>query len=291
MKTRGWTFVRARGAGAALLLATLLALGGCGAPTTPPTNGDGDPTPQRVAGTATAFDGATPVSVGVIMSVLREPLGPPDDDLGLLEPARASWPIVDLGSGIFAGAFVPLEADGSFELSLPLAEEVPEALYRSADAFVQRVERIDGCTLVASDPAARATGTYGFLDVLIDDPDEVFRLFFITTNLIALGTDGMLVGIVSVDPWIVVDPAGADPEPVVAGTVTWVHADRAFDAVSAGTCSADGVTLDVDVRLDEGWNQITWQLLEGGVLSLRSRDAEADVHVLFVDPADLLESE
>ena len=161
------------------------------------------------------------------------------------------------GLWVVGSAFVGL--DGEVELTLAEDADVPEeVLVPAGEAFVGGYGGAlpVGCSVVASDAAARATafGLGGIVTVpaaYAFTPSGMTPMLFLTT---------------AVDP--------SDPGLSAATVVVYAYADRAVTLTGTGTCSDASQEFSADVALEAGWNRVTIGLtgLDGPVAGVQVED-------------------
>lgn len=169
--------------------------------------------------------------------------------------------VFEVEEGFYVTAIAPLDADGAFSLALPDHADVPDDHLVPAETFLYNVVWIDGCTLEASDASALVS----------------FHLFELLTfpGLYAVTESGPTLAIASdaaIDTTLPEDVAFAD-RPILA----WLYADKAVTIASDGDGCSDPMdgTLDVDLTLARGWNQVAWTIdFDADVLTL-TNDATA----------------
>ncbi len=154
-------------------------------------------------------------------------------------PPLASAPsqVIEVGPGVYALATTVLPESGAFELDLPLASELPEALRVPApDATVGVLP--PGCSVQASSTTVRMT------PIEVASPvgtNVVYGFSSVGPRLLALSP--------SVVDW-------ADPGLATFTLLSWVHADGPVTFASSGTCSTTSLDYVVDLALERGWNRV-----------------------------------
>lgn len=255
-------------------------------------SGDGTLVAQTVGDatvTATSVADATK-SDSIAVSIALDPASPQKVDATLIPPTGAE-PIIGVAlyfqegltiaaasftevmEGLYFGPVGAVSQDGSTELILPDTTDVPEGLMATAATFLPIVAEFTGCSLTASDAAVRVT--YG-------------SSLFESMNGVAVLT------ITGADPAIAVDapldPDTYDEEDLLSvGHLAWVYAEEPVTVQATGAgCTADTTDLIVDVSLEAGWNQLTWEYVLGETdlesITLRNSDGEP----VYIVPAPFI---
>jgi hypothetical protein len=187
---------------------------------------------------------------------------------------RAST-VVEFDDGFYLAGLGQVAADGTYELVLPDGDAIPEALFRDAEDAVAALFFADGpaCTVEASDPTARVTLTL-FEGLTIASPA------FLTPM-------GLGAGLTTTE-------AVAPDHDFEAGlpSTTFVSLAYATAPTNLATTGADcapeaGFTVDVDVELVEGWNQLTWVFVPDEGITVRDRAMDEPVFSLVFPYVDL----
>lgn len=196
-------------------------------------------TPQTAQGTYIPGDHPTP-ALGVVLQFqgFATELGPVS--------------FTDVGGGTYFGPLAPIDADGAVDLVLPDPTDMPADLMGTAATFLPTLATFEGCTLTASDPDVGVTFT-------------AFSLVAVPGAYV-VAVDGPRLALLTDAP----PPEEPSLEDILlAGHPTWVYAEEAVavEAIGAG-CTVD-IDVIVDLELEAGWNQLTWQLgVEGPEESL-----------------------
>jgi len=255
----------------------------------PPPPGEPEPTVLRGSAAWVDLEGAEPgplLSVSLWMLDIEIPAPDPrahtsasggPDSQALRSSATGldvdgdvlrSSAVVEIEDGFYLAGLGQVAADGTYELALPDGDAIPEALFRDAEDAVAALFFADGpeCTLEASDPSARVTLTL-FEGLTIASPAF-------------LAPTGLGIGITTTDA---VDP-DFDFDTGFAGTtfVSLAYATAPTTITTTGVdCAPEaGFTLDVDVELTAGWNQLTWVYLPDEGLTVRDRPVDEPVFSL-----------
>lgn len=202
-----------------IVFAAVLVLAACGrAPT--------DSTPQAyvISGTAVSpMPEYVPQGVVLLMADLD---------------ALAVTDVLELVPGIFSSAVAPVGADGSFDLVLPSADEMPAGVLTAATDFF----RFGGatCTLDASVPTAQVSQYLA----------EGMALIFPGVAFLSLLSPSLSI--------TTTEPFDFDTDDLTDHTVVgWLFAteDVTVSSEEAG-CDVGGDAVHIDVHLTAGWNQV-----------------------------------
>jgi hypothetical protein len=193
----------------------------------------------RIDGTMTNLSGGVPLAAAI--AVVRG-------------GGRATaLSLVEVDQNVFAGRISPVAGDGSFSVPLPDAATMDAFDLSSVSDFIGPWIELP-CELDVTDAAARVT-EIGFAGVTAYP-----MLFF-------LSLDGAGIAQSSTEP--ITPPLTLDAVPLV----TWAYADRAVAVITPALgCSAGDLSVDVDVSLRRGWNQLSWTIDPGPVSLVRLRD-------------------
>lgn len=160
-------------------------------------------------------------------------------------PVISSSSVTQIESALWSGPLAPVRDDGSVVVPLPPGSDLPDAVFSTADHFLQALEDDPTCSLVASDPTVRVT-TLVFELISVPGP-----------ALFTAG--GMQLSLASSAPIDFTAPI--DAEFIASLSMyAWVYAESDVDVTTSATgCdgSSDPAIL-VDVNLTEGWNQLGW---------------------------------
>ncbi len=158
----------------------------------------------------------------------------------MLDPsALTSAAMTEVIPGLFASEPVAIAADGTFELPLPAAEDIPASVLAPA-ADLAVMEDLIECPLTADSITARVSYLYmaGYLNL----PGVVF-----------LSIMGSGFSIVTTAPVDFEGPGDISDYTIV----TWLFATDDVSVTSgAATCSFDSAPLTVELDLTAGWNQV-----------------------------------
>jgi hypothetical protein len=139
---------------------------------------------------------------------------------GAISPSTSF--VLEPSPGFFLGELVAVGPDRAFAATLP------------------------GCAVVPNDIDARVS-THAF--ELITVPG----LYAVTAE------SGLVATVAGTAPF----DTSLDPVLAFGGrtVIAWLYADRPVDVASQGAgCSGGDFDLDLDLRLREGWNQVSWRL-------------------------------
>lgn len=142
--------------------------------------------------------------------------------------------------GVYTAGAAAIAADGSFELVLPKADELPAAVLVPANDLLKFGSA--SCTLTVSAAGARVSQYYSEgLTILV--PGVVFLSFL-----------GPTFSLTTTAPFDITDPGASvyDHE-----LVSWLFATEDV-AVASGElgCDVDGTPFTIDLDLKVGWNQV-----------------------------------
>jgi len=264
----------------AALLAALLALAliaACTQATTP----EPEPEPAILSGTAVVpvAEGEDPIPLlagtllmidfenafatlsergaayGETLHALQAAVAGLDVDASAVSPSN----VVEVDEGIYLAGIAFVESDGGFELVLPDGDALPAAIMRGAEDAIMWELYLGAadCSIVASDPSVLVTQTMWFE---LSTPAPIFftpsgPAFTVTATEETDFGDG-LQGVT---------------------VVTVAYATGATTLSATGTeCATDDGTRSVDVPLVEGWNQVTWTLVED-IISIGARPVDETV--------------
>jgi hypothetical protein len=195
-----------------------------------------------IDGTMTTLSGDVPIVAGIAM--VRAGGG------------ATALSLVEVDQNVFAGGISPVGGDGSFSVPLPDTATMDAFDLSPVSDFIGASLGLP-CELDATDPSARVT-EIGFIGLTAYP-----ALFFLSLS-------GPGIAQSSTEP--MTPPLALDAVPLV----TWAYADRAVGvATPAAGCSAGDLSVDVDVSLRRGWNQLAWTFDPGPVTSVRLRDEPA----------------
>lgn len=156
--------------------------------------------------------------------------------------------LVEVMPGMWATPAGPVASDGSIEIPLPAAADIPAAVLVGADEML--VIGTTTCPLIGASSTARFT-SFGFFGSV---PVPVVALLYFTGTLPTLASDE------------VIDFAAADYSQFDYRSISWVYATE-DSHVTAGTtgCVVAGTTISADLHLKSGWNQVaaTFEVDEG----------------------------
>lgn len=158
----------------------------------------------------------------------------------MIEPSAISTAtMTEVIPGLFASEPVAIAADGTFELPLPAAEDIPASVLAPAADFAE-IEDLLECPLTASSTTARVSYLYvvGYLNL----PGVVF-----------LSIMGSGFSVATTAPVDFEGPGDMSDYTIVS----WLFASDDVSVVSGEvTCSFDGTPLTVELDLTAGWNQV-----------------------------------
>lgn len=148
--------------------------------------------------------------------------------------------VLRLGPGVYASDSVPVAADGTFELPLPEADEMPASVLVPGNDFFNFPGAT--CSITASVAGARVSQYYAE-GVFILLPGVAFLSFL-----------GPSFSITTTAPFDFSDSAAVLYEQTL---VSWLFAteDVALSAGETG-CDVGGDSLMIDLDLKAGWNQV-----------------------------------
>ncbi|MDF1523779.1 MAG: hypothetical protein P1P87_13305 [Trueperaceae bacterium] len=240
------------------VVGSLLALTACGVPGT-------DPAPETRTTLSGAYVGDPALLPMAVSLVVVEPEAGPTAVPAGAPPALGTSQVIELAPGRYALATAILPENGAFELDLPFASELPDALRVPAPDAPAGVLPA-GCTVQASSATVSVT------------PFEV------TTPLGA----NLVYGFTPAGPRILaLTPSvvnWADPALDTFTLLQWVHADGPVTFVSVGTCSTASLDYVVDLELARGWNRAGRRFdVLGGGRSARTIAID-DGALVFVSP-------
>lgn len=232
------------------VLALLLTLSACAAP------GSG-PAPEGRTTLSGAYVGDPALLPMAVSLTVREPDVPP--------LALAPSQVIELAPGVHALATTVLPESGAFELDLPLATQLPDALRVPAPDAPTGVLP-PGCSVQASSTTVRVT------PIEVASPigaNLVYGFSPVGPRLLALTP--------SVVDW-------ADPGLATFTLLAWVHADGPVAFASSGTCSTASLDFVVDLALERGWNRVGLRIdVLGGGRTARTVAIDEGA-VVFVSP-------
>lgn len=204
-----------------LSLLLVVALAACGQ--TPPPEDTG---PETASGTLNAPT-AAPTFLGAAILLA--------DAAMVVAPAA----VIEVQEGIFTGTMSPVNADGTVDIILPEADEMPASVLSPAGEFFYGFDYTT-CELSTSAPEALVS------EVLL--------------GLAPMPLPGMVFFSVEGNAFAVTTPQPVDmdaADPSVTGFVWWLYADS---AVTVGTpaagCDFNSIAMHIDLALEEGWNQV-----------------------------------
>ena len=150
--------------------------------------------------------------------------------------------VIELAPGLYSSELAPIGADGTFELPLPTAEELPAGLLVPAADFVVFGGGGVTCVLAPTVPTANVvqyvvSGGIGFA----------------LPAVVLVGIAGGSATIATPTPIDFENPSVTlfDLE-----VVTWLYADEDVQVTSpVGGCDASGTPFFIDLDLKQGWNQ------------------------------------
>lgn len=158
----------------------------------------------------------------------------------MLDPsALTSATMTEVIPGLFASEPAAIAADGTFELPLPAAEDIPASVLAPA-ADLAEMEDLIECPLTADSITARVSYLYtaGFINL----PGVAF-----------LSIMGSGFSIATTAPVDFEGPGDISDYTIV----TWLFATDDVSVTSgAATCSFDSTPLTVELDLTAGWNQV-----------------------------------
>lgn len=186
------------------------------------------------------------------------------------EPVAMPVSFTEVIDGLFLGPLSSIGADGTVELILPDTTDVPAQIMRTASDFVDITAAFADCELTAS--AAAVGVSFLGLELVLSNP-----------GVAALTIEGAHPFLVTDAP---LDPDEFTEEDLLSvGHPTWVYAAEAVSVEATGAgCTGGAEYLVLDLDLQAGWNQLTWDVEFDGVdvlgFTLRHSDGEA---VFLVD--------
>lgn len=236
----------------------LLVLTACAAP-------GSDPVPETRTTLIGAYVGDPALLPMAVSLVVAEPEAGPMAVPAGAPTAPGPSQVVELVPGYHALATTILPESGAFELDLPFASELPDALRVPApDVPVGALPA--GCTVQASSATVRVT------------PFEMASPIGAT---LVYGFTPAGPRILALTPSVV---NWADPALDTFTLLQWVHADGPAAFVSVGTCSSASLDYVVDLELARGWNRVGLRFdVLGGGRSARTIAID-DGALVFVSP-------
>ncbi len=199
----------------------LIALAACGQ--APPI----EPQAQSIAGTVVSPDPTVKFQGAALLMMDPDALAPAD--------------VIEIVPGAYSSAMTPIAADGSFELPLPTAEELPANLLQPATGFIRAVDST--CELAASVPSAKVT------QYLVGAGPAM-----IVPAVYVMGIFGSALTVVTPTAIDFDDPG---LEIYDLQMVSWLYADADVAVTSPdGGCITGSQPLFVDLDLEKGWNQV-----------------------------------
>lgn len=221
-------------------------------------------------------------SDSIAVTVAVDPANPEKVDATLLLPSgadpvlgvalyfQAAMPTItaatltEVMEGLYFGPVGSVAADGSAELLMPDTADVPSELLRTATSFVPMVEDFADCSLTASDASVGVT-------------NGDFLFSGLTSGVAVLAASGAEPAYPINAP---IDPDTFTEEELLSvGHTIWVYAEGAVTVETTGAgCTSGTKDLNVDVALEAGWNQLTWDMefdeIDITSFTLRNSDGE-----------------
>lgn len=206
----------------ALASLLLVALAACGQQTAP--------APQTIKGTVTTVEGMPPIMGGALLLA----------NIAAMGPAPAA--VTPINEQIYATTLTGTGQDGSLELVLPDGGELPDELLFPASGFFYGFD-YETCDLTTS------------ADTLV----TALAVSEIPVPAVLLMTfEGPSIALATAAPVDVSDPGFTLFD---LPLFTWVYAESAVAiATPEGGCTFDTVTVDIDLRLEAGWNLVATEL-------------------------------
>ncbi len=153
--------------------------------------------------------------------------------------------------GTYVGPASPVDADDTVHLVLPDPNDLPEAVLATADSFVRVISIApEVCPTTASDPSTKVS-------MIILSPLLSYPTPFVLTG------DGFASSYTTDTK---LDFTVNEEQLFHLRFVTWLYAEDAVDVKTApgGCVNGTAPTVEVDLELLKGWNQVAWSMQDGG---------------------------